>query len=141
MFNWLLSKLKINRIYNAGSLYMTRYYIFRKMFWWMLSIYIHNIHKSDPDKELHNHKWKYSISFILKGAYCESFRDKNDQVQTKIYRAGNINIIPANKFHKLELLTPEVWTLFISGPSVQDWGFWDSETKKYTNWKKFLGVE
>ena len=33
------------------------------------------------------------------------------------------NIIKANTFHRVELLTPEVWTLFIHGPRVQPWGF------------------
>lgn len=129
-----LPKRNISR--KDNNLYLTRYYIFRRPIKWLPSIYLHCFHDSDEDQELHNHPFWYSVSFILNGSYKEEYRDK-DKVKTKIFSAGKINIVKANKFHRVDLLTDKVWTLFISGPKTQDWGFWDRHTYRFIPWQEF----
>ena len=142
---FLLNKLPKRVIYrNDGSKYLTRYYIFRKpkSMKWLFSIYIHQFHDSDRDEALHNHEWKNSFSIILKGSYREEYRDnKTKKVKERVLSPGKFNFISADKFHRVDLLTPEVWTLFISGSKRgqedHSWGFWDRLTNKYTDWKEF----
>jgi len=124
--------LKHRVIYRRfGEPYLTRYYIFRKPKKWMPSIYIHCFHSSDEDAELHNHPWHSSLSLILSGSYKEEYRTKNDIVKNRIFNPGRLNFIKAGKFHRVDLLNNEVWTLFISGSKMQSWGFWNRETKEY----------
>jgi len=146
-----------------GEKYLTRYYIFRKPLKWMPSIYIHCFHNGDPDLELHDHPWSKSVSFILDGSYLEEKRYEIDHplvpiihdlgenykyfeadlgprynVNVRKLSPGNINYIRGTDFHRVQLLTPKVWTLFISGPKIKDWGFWDRQTGKYTGQEEFL---
>jgi len=117
-----------------SNLYLTRFYIFRKTKWWLPSIYIHCFHSSDWDLELHNHPWKRSLSFILSGTYKEEYR-KGDSVKTRVLTKGDFNYITSNRFHRVSLITPNVWTLFISGSKIKDWGFWNRKTKQYVAWQ------
>jgi len=120
-----------------GKLYLTRYYIFRKPVSWMPSIYLHEFHSSDEDSELHSHPWKYSVSFLLYGRYKEYIRGKRG-VESRILKSGDINFVAQNKFHRVDLLTESVWTLFISGPKVSDWGFWNQKTGEYLPWREHI---
>lgn len=43
--------------------------------------------------------------------------------RVKEFRPGMINSLKADDFHWVELITDEVWTLFLSGKRVQTWGF------------------
>lgn len=134
MDNPLLKRLNFKKIYrNDTRLYLTRYYLFRRYLSWLPRVYIHRFHASDEDLELHNHPWKFSASLILKGRYKEEYLDKNKKVQIRVLGPGSINLIPANKFHRLDLMTKDVWTIFVSGKRVQSWGFWDRDTDSYVD--------
>lgn len=114
--------------------YLTRYYIFRKTRRWLPSIYLHCFESSDEDRELHNHPWKISISFILSGKYLEE-KLVNGKIARRLMKPGKINIVRDREFHRIDLLDKKVWTLFISGPKTQDWGFVDRNTEKYESWQ------
>jgi hypothetical protein len=131
--------LKQRDIYRLDKkLYLTRYYIFRKPVKWMPSLYIHCFHSSDDDYELHNHGWSRSISFILSGSYREERLIKDKKIKIRTLKFGSFNYIKANDFHRVDLLTPKVWTIFLSGAKIQDWGFLDRETLEYTPWKEHV---
>ena len=140
-FENILKKIfKHKTIYRADhSLYLTRYYIFRKPVRWMPSLYLHCFHSSDADFGfLHDHGWEYSCSLILKGSYQEEYR-VGDNVKSRILSPGKINFIKSSKFHRVDLITPKVWTLLFSGWKKKDWtwGFWDRNTKQYWSHEDF----
>jgi len=94
--------------------------------------FLHRFVGSDAPGELHCHPFGESVSFILLGSYreiaCEGTslsdgRKLLGQPLTRDFMPGRKNVIKANTFHRVELITPEVWTLFIHGPRVQPWGF------------------
>jgi hypothetical protein len=134
--------LKVREIYRRdNNKYLTRYYIFRKPFKWMPSIYLHCFHSSDEDLELHNHDWHRSISFILSGSYLEERFGSNNKIITRILKPGNFNYIKDKDFHRVELKTKRVWTLFISGSKAKGngWGFLDRDTLNYVPWQEHVG--
>lgn len=132
-----ITKLKHRDIYRRDTQkYLTRHYIYRKPVDWMLSCYLHLFHSGDEDLELHDHPWDFSISLILWGSYKEERFDKNFNIITKIYKPGMINIIRGTDFHRVDLLTSKVWTLFISGRKKKNWGFIDRNTLKYWPWEE-----
>lgn len=96
---------------------------------------LHKFVSSDAKDELHNHPWRWAVSFILTGSYRETRSNpmrgdymKHKQVllgppQTDDFSAGDHNFIGADTFHSVQLLSEEVWTLFLHGPRIQHWAF------------------
>jgi len=124
-----------------GKPYLERYYILHSdTFRWLPGIYLHKFLSSDEDHELHDHPWGTSVSLILTGGYYEDFRYGDAKgryrVNTRRLWPGQINIIHADTFHRVDLIEPYAWTLFMSGDRKQDWGFWDQDTKIYTPWRR-----
>lgn len=109
-----------------------------------LGRYLHNFHRSDDDGELHNHPWRWAVSLVIRGTYSEERRvvDKATGKSTVVRRLvcpWRLNFIFASTFHRVDLLSDEVWSLFIVGPlSGTGWGFWNRSTDVYTPHQKFL---
>jgi len=140
---------RVHVINPGGTPYLHRYYIFRRR-WikdrcknlllvsdvanWVSnhlpSCYLHHFHRGDLDKALHNHPWSFSLSIILTSGYTELRWDRSKgRVVTRLVRPGDINIIRADDYHKVDLVDKEngCWTLFFSGPRIQNWSFWDPQ--------------
>lgn len=118
--------------------YLHRYFVIRTPW---ISVYLHRFLRSDADKELHNHMWS-GLSLILSGAYREEklcTTVAHAEVVTTLHKAGRFNHIGKDDFHRVDLLSPEVWTLFIVGKKQRDdWGFIDRYTMKYVPWRDFV---
>ena len=142
LLNKLLNKLEKKTILNRdGSIYLERYYILHSKYKWIPGVYLHKFLSSDEDVELHSHPWGLSISLLLSGRYLESRRmngyNNSFYIKSRIYSTGDFNAIRSDNFHRVELITPNVWTLFLSGNKEHEWGFWDRVTTKYTQWEEF----
>lgn len=144
---------------SARDLYLSRFYLYpphtagesdqdSDEAW---GISLHHFHRSDEDLELHNHPWGWGFSIILTGGYEEERRVEHPRtsdifgltgtcVEKRAFRPGRFNIIRANDFHRVLLLDPKngAWTLFVHGPRIQDWGFWDPLTHVYEAWRPFI---
>jgi hypothetical protein len=102
------------------------------------SIYLHHIHRGDEDRQLHNHPWAWSFSLILSGGYLEERRIKNGVVRRTLAPLV-IHWIGHDTFHRIDTLGKSgAWTLFVVGPKVSGWGFWDRATGELTEWRAFL---
>jgi hypothetical protein len=106
-------------------------------------VYLHYFYRGDEDRELHNHPWEKALSFILCSGYYEERRDANDNVILKNVRPFTFNYITSNDFHRVikKEKSPHIWTLFMTGKRIQDWGFWDRDSKEYIPHKKFVVPE
>lgn len=100
--------------------------------------YLHQFHTSDSDLELHNHPWVAARSTILYGSYREERREGDGSLVARIYLPGDTVHVYADTFHRVDLLTDTVWTLFEVGERVQTWGFWNRETAAFRDWKEAL---
>jgi hypothetical protein len=135
---------------NADHPYLTRYFLYPrsartggmepipgKTTSW--GLYLQHFHRSDDDAALHNHRWKWALSLILKGGYSEE-RRVGDEVVRRTIKAGHFNLLKADTFHRVDLLDPVegAWSLIFVGPIVQSWGFWDRGTKVFTGWREFI---
>lgn len=154
---YIASKLKSWTIpLDDGSPYLTRHYILNKK---RFSIFLHKFHASDEPIIFHNHPWAFSFSIILYGSYLEFRSYKNNKlIKTKIVFPGYINYINSKIFHRVDLLTKCVWTLFFTGKNkfkydennqvvldkkgnpATDWYFWNSETDETFFWTKRNGA-
>lgn len=91
--------------------------------WWIVprnrfcNVYLHRINRSDDDRALHDHPWR-NLSILLRGAYREVTPEGS-----RVRRAGAIVLRRATQLHRLEVVDGPVWTLFVTGPRVREWGF------------------
>lgn len=81
------------------------------------SVYLHQILRDDDDRALHDHPWP-STSIILEGELREHTADS-----ARLLTPGSITTREAEDAHRLEVVDGPVWSLFITGPKVRDWGF------------------
>lgn len=137
----LAKRLPFRPIHVDGDLYLGRWYCFGRLpakYWpdvsavlgWLpISVYLHRFYRPDRERELHSHPWRWAVSLILTGGYLEERRRGEHEVVTRRHDPGTLNLIRHGDFHRVETLRSEqVWTLFIAGPKVSTWGFWDPET-------------
>lgn len=98
------------------------------------SIKLHQIKRPDSDRCQHNHPWGF-IRFILWGGYVEEYGEDN---QVQVLRPGTITWCPANFRHRItRLLNGRTsWSLVITGPRIQSWGFFTREG--FIGWRKFV---
>jgi hypothetical protein len=94
--------------------------------------FLHRFVSDDTKNELHSHPFEWSFSIILVGSYREHrasgrFVGESSVVLsdrfTRVFCPGSRNYISWDTFHRVELVTKEVWTLFFHGPRTKDWGF------------------
>jgi len=146
--------------------YMERYWLFNpyessaggKPIKWLPSVRIHRIKKSDDDRALHDHPWRF-VTVILKGGYYEVRPVYGDRYteqetgcplrlqgvirhETKWHGPGSILIRSHKDFHRL--VVPEggeAWTMFTTGKYLHKWGFLHRDSYKiaYDTYLKVFG--
>jgi hypothetical protein len=134
-------RLPFRAIHVEGDLYLGRWYVLGRLparYWpdvssvlgWLpISVYLHRFFRPDRDRELHSHPWRWALSLILTGGYLEERRQGEREVVTRRRDPGTLNLIRHGDYHRvLSLPTEDVWTLFIAGPKISSWGFWDPDT-------------
>lgn len=137
---WVASKLpKWTIPLDDGNPYLTRHYILLKDRKWF-NIFLHYFHVSD-ELVFHSHPFP-GFSIILSGTYIEFRRYKNNEIKSKVFSFGSLNFIGRKTFHRVDLLSEGVWTLFITGPrsKANDWYFWNSETNETYHYKTRPGA-
>lgn len=123
-----------------GSAYLTRYFLLRQPW---LQIYLHEFHRSDSDRDCHDHPWRF-VSIILAGGYWEDtpHPDTTDPItrnfrQRKWYQPGSVLFRPASWLHRVEIdESRKPWSLVIVGSRIRKWGFQTPEGWIY--WKDYL---
>ena len=139
------------------SPYLTRFYVSPDRAWWrrhLPGVFLHWFHRSDADRELHCHPWRWSVSLVLSGGYVEErlnedfaridFRvarsmheGRNLPTGERRFVPGTINVIHDTTFHRVTLLDKRgALTFFIAGPKVgipddSSWGFLSRDGTTY----------
>jgi hypothetical protein len=104
----------------AGDTYMKRWWVIpRNRFF---NVYLHHFLRSDDDRALHDHPW-WNASILLQGKYTEHTIDAGGVNRRVEYRAGAIKLRGATYAHRIELTDGPCWSLFLTGPTLREWGF------------------
>lgn len=112
-----------------------RPYLYR---WWVIprnhdaNVYFHIQIADDPERPLHDHPWD-NQSVILSGGYVDTCQQvfPFGQKIVRTLKAGQVYHRRAEWAHRLTILpgAPYTMTLFATGPTVRDWGFWVEHPK------------
>lgn len=132
--------LKSNTITISGKKYLTRYYVIpdNRVF----NVWVHHFHSSDQGRDLHNHPFHFSLSFIFDGGYYEEYVKRGEnRICARKKVAPCFNVIKNNVFHRVDLLNEEkgTWSIFFTGPrktTIPEWGFMNHETKEFQYFKE-----
>lgn len=109
------------------------------------NIYLHKFCKSDDDRALHDHPWLFNVSVLLKGSYCEHLTGGRKK-HRKAGLFSGVKFRWGKSPHRVELLKDgypygkeqPVWTLFVTGAIVREWGFYCP--KGWRHWKEFVKI-
>src|SRR5262245_48626738 len=96
-------------------------------------LFLHQFVRSDAPTRFHDHPWRWSVSFILRGGYVEERRRRDEGTVTRRYlKPGRFNVLVPEVFHRVELCDGRpAWTLFLHGPKIREWGFLDAVTGSF----------
>src|SRR3972149_5541940 len=133
---------------NGTSPYLSRFYFLGRRSCddkdeprsaWSLpfNLFLHKFHRGDDDGALHSHPWKWSVALILAGGYSDE-RGVGDSVVRRLMLPLSVNVIRADDYHRVDLLDRDAWTLFLAGPRVGTWYFWDRDLKARARWDKYI---
>jgi hypothetical protein len=84
----------------------------------VFNIYVHLFLRSDEDRAKHTHPWLFNLSWLLDGRYLE-----HTLKGVFLRLAGCLKFRWGPAAHRIELVDGPVWTLFITGPRIREWGF------------------
>lgn len=148
MIEWLLKKI-VSRLPSrtirgpAGDPYLTRWYVWPRRprtadgldpIDVPFAVFIHFFHRSDLDRDQHNHPFDKSVALILKGGYVEQ---RGDALRTLL--PGDVNVIGKDDYHRVTLVDEKKgsWSLFVAGRRVGEWGFRDADTGQHIDWRDY----
>jgi hypothetical protein len=86
---------------------------------------------SDDSRYFHNHPWAF-VTCILKGSYTDV-----GPIWRERLRVRSIRFRPKEWLHYVEVSKGGCWSLLVTGPKLQKWGFWVKGRIKRAN-KYFL---
>lgn len=111
---------------------------------------LHQFHRADVDRELHNHPWAWAASVVLCGEYLEERVDHDatalagdGRPRTEHCRVRWWNWLTEHDWHRVTALRGRVFTLFVLGPRLDRepaWEFMDDQGQR-TPWKLFLDLK
>jgi hypothetical protein len=94
--------------------------------------FIHNIHRSDPEG-FHDHPWPWA-SLIIWGAYIEHTPKGSTRRSGPSWSGWR----KATDLHRLELNEGSVWTLFLHGKRLREWGFVSKLSGVWVYWEDYV---
>lgn len=100
------------------------------------NIYLHNFRHSDDDRALHDHPW-WNVSILISGSYFEHTIAAGGVNSRIRYESGDIKFRTPSSAHRVEIVVP-CWTIFITGPSVREWGFHCPQG--WRHWREFVSA-
>jgi hypothetical protein len=110
---------------DCGTYYLLRWHVIPPNRW--LSVYVHLFIEPDFGRHLHDHR-SGSLSVILDGEYEELWAEPRmliagtDGVHSRRTK-GEVIYRTATRPHRITS-TPGALTLFVTGPTTRNWGFW-----------------
>jgi hypothetical protein len=120
-------------IYENGDLYMSRYWLIKERAWLPFAIRLHEWHRPDSGRHLHDHPCDYR-TIILRGAYVE----KDACGKSAVRFAGDTAAFPKEHWHTVVWISRTIptYSLFIYWGKHQMWGFQVDDKK--VPWNEYV---
>lgn len=147
----LIEKAKQTPYFHIGKsddVYMERYWLVKPVDKGAPGVRVHCFKRSDADLTYHDHPFDFT-SIILRGHYIELrpvWDDRGCRVSESLTLCGpgDVQVRKFYDFHRVILpMQEDVWTLCMTGPVVQKWGFLCDPMRLHSkmHWKEFNARE
>lgn len=135
--------------HDESEVYMWRWWLFNpcdrqtsrpRYAWCPWSIRINRIMRPDADRDCHDHPWN-ARTIILRGWYVEERLSPTDHtIKTRhLLTRGQTGTLRIGEYHRIDHVSQRgVFTLFITGPRFDGWGFLVNGVK--VPWRQYLGL-
>lgn len=116
--------------------YLRRWFLVPRNRWG--NVYLHQFLRSDDPDALHNHPWAF-VSLCVWNSYVEVTESGR-----RSRHPGSLAFRPARYTHRIEVTDSgsarrrTCWTVVVTGPKVQEWGFFCSPGR-FVPWTQFAG--
>ncbi len=87
------------------------------------AMFLHHFVASDSGEAVHSHPWGWSASLILAGGYREERCGPDGHTIVREYRPGDVNVLEADDFHRIDLFESDAWSVFLAGRFEKAWTF------------------
>lgn len=125
-------------IHQNGEIYLTRLTLLRTPWF---AIKLHWIKKPDPDRDLHDHPWRF-WSFVIRGGYKEIVNKFPWLVGQEVERTVNwFNYKDSVTSHRISEVKPGTITLVVTGLKHKRWGFYDKDTGQFVHWRDYHAAQ
>lgn len=105
-----------------------------------LSVYVHDIHQPDTDRDPHNHPWTF-WSLVLRGGYTEQLHPipyvHVDTWRTNTWRRFSLHRMDRSSAHRIVHAQPGLKTLVITGRRRSTWGFFTQPWGGFVPWQQY----
>jgi hypothetical protein len=105
----------------------------------VFNLYVHEFHRSDDDRALHDHPW-INLSILVTGEYTEHTICAGGVHLRRVRREGDLVLRRSRHAHRIELHAGPCHTLFITGPRLRAWGFHCADAG-WIHWKAFTRAD
>ncbi len=106
-------------IFNQDQAYLERWIL-----WCGITLRVHRFLASDPDRAIHDHPWWFiTLPFGRYGEFIEAEGAEGEEVYRTV-APWRPHFRPAHFRHRVEITRTPSWTLVITGPKSNEWGFW-----------------
>ena len=106
-------------IHNEDQPYLERWIV-----WCGVTLRLHRFLASDEDRAVHDHPWWFiTIPFASYGEFVEVDGEEIYRTVTPFrphFRASHFR-------HRVEINKAPSWTLVVTGPKSNEWGFWQED--------------
>jgi hypothetical protein len=113
-------------VHEDGAPYLERYHIVDTRH---VQVRIHHWLSSDDQRAPHDHPWA-NTTLVLAGHLIEH----TDNGGRALAPGTVVSRHPTDP-HRIELISDDAWTLFVTGPIVRDWGFHTSTG--WVGWRRW----
>lgn len=135
-FDWTFkipgTRFKIGVTHDIVINYRNDPYLERYILWFGGTLRLHKFWRSDDDRALHDHPWRF-ITFPL-ATYNEITEDKDGNAINNTVTRFRPHYRPAAYKHRVIIDKP-AWTIIVTGTHLRDWGFYPGG--RFVHWSKF----
>lgn len=110
-------------------------------------VYVHEIHRPDRDRHVHDHPWTFA-TFILSGGYTEVAVPVRDAVMLaamgttnstrRMWRRFTFHRFPRDHAHFIDSISGRLITFVFVGRRAQDWGFYTPDG--FVAWREYISA-
>jgi len=107
------------------------------------NVYLHKYYGGDVGRAPHDHPW-WNKTIVLRGGFIEHTFEHMDSGEfhehTSYKWSFNVISRKATDIHRIvlsPLMKGRTWTLFITGPKIRQWGFWEDNGATFVPWEDY----